>query len=180
LGAPLGGMKFDPFTVNVNAAPFGLTLVGLTLEISGVATVTGLMMMVAAVWLKPPPGGGFEMVICAIPGLATSDASTAMATWFVLTFTTALRGDPFQKAVDTPAELLFINPVPETKRVNPWPPAVTLSGARLVRTGVGLNVTLAELELHPEMSVARIASIPNVVHRRCINPFLHSFSANHR
>jgi hypothetical protein len=30
------GRKFDPFTVSVNAAPLGLALVGLTLEIRGV------------------------------------------------------------------------------------------------------------------------------------------------
>jgi hypothetical protein len=170
-GVPVGAMKFEPFTVKVNALPPGVALPGLTLLISGVVGTTGSMLNVAAFWLKPPPGAGFDAVICASPGLATSEAKIVSAIWLVFELTMPVRGEPFQNAVVTPAELLM-NPVPETNRVKVWLPAVILDGARLVRTGVALGCTLVELEPHPETSVARNASIPNMVHRKCINRIL--------
>src|ERR1700722_2871199 len=73
-GAPL------PLTVRVNAAPPGLAVTGVILEMSGVALLTGLMMKVTAFWLGPPPGAGLEAVMTALPGEATSEARIDIAT----------------------------------------------------------------------------------------------------
>jgi hypothetical protein len=162
----VGGVKFEPFTVRVNALPPGVALPGLTLLISGVAGTTGSILNVAEFWLKPPPGAGFEAVICAIPGVATSEAKIVRAIWFVLVLTMPVRGDPFQNAVVTPAELLM-NPVPETKSVKVWLPAVMLAGARFVMIGVALGCVCEEPQ--PATRLASNVSIPNVVHRKCIN-----------
>jgi len=90
----------------------------------------------------------------------------------VSTFTTPDRGEPFQYAVVVPDDP-EINPFPEMFRTKVWLPAVTLAGARLVMMGVAFGCVLVlELEPHPEMSAATKASIPNVVHRKCINRFL--------
>lgn len=74
-----GAIKFEPLTVSVNVAPAGLAVAGLMPVIEGVAACTGLIMNVAEFWLKPPPGAGFEAVICAIPAVATSEGRTASA-----------------------------------------------------------------------------------------------------
>ena len=66
-------------SVSVNVLPPGTAVPGLMLLISGVAGTTGSILKVAAFWLKPPPGAGFEAVICAIPGAATSEAKTVSA-----------------------------------------------------------------------------------------------------
>jgi hypothetical protein len=89
-------------------------------------------------------------------------------------FTTAVRGEPFQYAVVVPVDP-EINPVPEMKRVNVWLPAVMLAGANSVIIGVALGCPLVEPdpEPHPEIIITRDASIPNMVHRKCINRILH-------
>ena len=74
-----GAIKFEPFTVRVNAAPAGLADVGLTLVIIGAAGWTEVIRNVAAVWLNPPPGPGFDAVIWASPGTATSEGKIASA-----------------------------------------------------------------------------------------------------
>jgi hypothetical protein len=51
---------------------------------------------VAAFWLIPPPGIGFDTVTAALPGDATSDASTVIAISPVFKFTVEVRGAPFQ------------------------------------------------------------------------------------
>ena len=50
----------------------------------------------AAFWLTPPPGMGFETVTAALPEEATSDARMVIAISLVLRFTVEARGDPFQ------------------------------------------------------------------------------------
>jgi hypothetical protein len=81
-GGMVGATKFAPFplTVKVKEAPPGLAVPGLMLAISGVTALTGLITKVAEFWLRPPPGAGFDAVMVAIPGEATSDAKTDMAT----------------------------------------------------------------------------------------------------
>jgi len=74
-----GAMKFEPFTVRVNVAPPGVAVAGLMLVIKGVAGTTGSIRNVAEFWLNPPPGAGFDAVICACPGDATSVAKTVSA-----------------------------------------------------------------------------------------------------
>lgn len=170
-GWGVGAIKFEPLTVIVKEAPPGVAVVGVTLLISGLAGTTGSMINVAEFWLSPPPGAGFEAVICAIPGVATSEAKTARAIWFVFTFTTPDRGEPFQYAVVVPDDP-EINPCPEMFRTKVWLPAVMLAGARFVMMGVAFGWVLVPEEPHPDTSAATKASIPNVVHRRCINRFL--------
>jgi hypothetical protein len=89
----------------------------------------------------------------------------------VFVFTSALRGEPFQYTVVTPADP-EINPEPDRARVNVWLPAVMLEGARAVIIGVAFGCAVVELELHPDKIVSSDASIPNMVHRKCINRFL--------
>jgi hypothetical protein len=75
----------------------------------------------------------------------------------------------------------LINPVPEMKRVNVWLPAVMLAGASPVITGVAFGWPPFEPDPeppHPETNNTRDASIPNMVHRKCINQFLPDFAAN--
>ena len=74
-----GAMKFEPFTVKVNVALPGVAAAGVMLVIKGVAGITASIWKVAEFWLNPPPGPGFEAVICAMPGNATSEASTVSA-----------------------------------------------------------------------------------------------------
>jgi hypothetical protein len=92
----LPATKFDPLTVTVNAAPFGLAVAGLRLEISGEFSCVARIWNVAAFWLIPPPGIGFDTVTAALPGDATSDASTVIAISPVFKFTVEVRGAPFQ------------------------------------------------------------------------------------
>src|ERR1700685_2353207 len=54
----LPAIKFDPFTVSVNAAPFGLALAGLRLEISGVLVCVGNTVHGAALMESTPLGQG--------------------------------------------------------------------------------------------------------------------------
>lgn len=78
-GCGVGATKFEPFTVSVNMAPDGLAVVGLILLITGPDGDTGVIRKVAAFWLTPPPGPGFETVTCATPALATSEGKIASA-----------------------------------------------------------------------------------------------------
>jgi len=92
----------------------------------------------------------------------------------VSVFTIPVRGDPFQYAVVVPDDPA-INPVPEMFRVNIWLPAVMLAGARFEMMGVAFGwpePPELELDPHPDTSAAMKASIPNVVHRKCINRIL--------
>src|ERR1700675_3099262 len=81
--------KFEPFTVSMNAAPLGLALTGLTLEISGVFVCVGNTVKGAALMVIPPPGSGFDTVTSEVPGDATSEAKTVMAICPVFIFTVA-------------------------------------------------------------------------------------------
>ena len=75
---------------------------------------------------------------CAIPGLATSEAGIVTASCPVVIFKVLERGEPFQYAKVTPFESAM-KPVPATKSVKPWLPAVMLDGKRPVIAGVALN-----------------------------------------
>jgi hypothetical protein len=62
-----------------------------------------------------------------------------------------------------------MNPVPETNSVKVWLPAVMLAGARFVMIGVALGCVCEEEPPQPATRLASNVSIPNVVHRKCIN-----------
>jgi hypothetical protein len=167
----LPATKFDPFTVTVNVAPFGASVVGLRLEIRGEFGCVARIWNVAAFWLTPPPGIGFETVTAAVPGDATSDASTVIAISPVLRFTVDVRGAPFQYAVEVPDDP-EMNPVPEMKSVKDWLPAVMLAGKSALIAGVGFGVPAELLEPQPEATITINASIPNAVQRKSIKPSL--------
>src|SRR5271163_5272638 len=144
--------KFEPFTVSMNVAPFGLALGGLILEISGVFVCVGNTVNGAALMVIPPPGSGFDTVTSEVPGDATSEAKTVTASCPVFIFTAAERAEPFQNAVEVPVDPCM-KPVPAMNSVKPWLPAVTLDGKRPVMTGVGFGwpgatvLPLLELQL---------------------------------
>jgi hypothetical protein len=167
--------KFDPFTVSVNAAPLGLAVVGLTLEISGELSCVGNMLNGAALMVMPPPGSGFDIVTSAVPAVATSEARTVTAICPVFRFTVAERGEPFQNAVEVPVEPAM-KPVPATNIVKDWLPAVMLEGKSPVMIGVGFGwpgeTVFPLLELQLDVKIVNAASTPSAVHRKRIKPVL--------
>jgi hypothetical protein len=167
--------KFDPFTVIVNAAPLGLAVAGLRLEINGVFVCVGKTVNGAALLEIPPPGSGLETVTSDVPGVSTSEARTVMAICPVLIFTVAERAEPFQNAVEVPVDP-SMKPLPAMNSVKPWLPAVTLDGKRPVMTGVGFGwpgaTVLPLLELQLDVRIVSTASIMSAVHRKRIKPVL--------
>jgi hypothetical protein len=168
-------MKFEPFTVSVNAAALGLALVGLILAISGEFVCVGLTVNGAALMLIPPPGSGFETVMSEVPGVAMSEARTVMAIWPVFIFTEAERAEPFQNAVEVPVDP-SIKPVPAMNMVKDWLPAVTLDGKSPVMIGVGFGwpgeTVRPLLELQLEVRIVSTPSAMSAVHRKRIKPVL--------
>jgi len=168
-------IKFEPFTVIVNAAPLGLAVAGLRLEIRGVFVCVGKTVNGAALRVMPPPGNGFETVTSEVPGVATSEARTVMAIWPVLIFTVAERAEPFQNAVEVPVDP-SMKPVPAMNSVKPWLPAVTLDGKRPVMVGVGFGwpgaTVLPLLELQLDVRIVSTPSTMSAVHRKRIKPVL--------
>jgi hypothetical protein len=128
--------KFEPFTVSVNAAPFGLAVAGLRLAISGVFVCVGNTVNGAALMVMPPPGSGLETVTSEVPGDAMSEARTVMAICPVAIFTVAERAEPFQNAVEVPVDPAM-KPLPAMKTVKDWLPAVTLEPGNS-RSGIRL------------------------------------------
>src|ERR1700691_1178597 len=168
----LPAIKFDPFTVSVNAAPFGLALAGLRLEISGVLVCVGNTVNGAALMVIPPPGNGLETVTSAVPAVATSEARTVMAICPVFIFTAAERAEPFHNAVEVPVD-------PAMNIVKDWLPAVTLDGKSPVMIGVGFGwpgaTVLPLLELQLDVRIVSTATLPNAVQRKRIKPVLLQF-----
>jgi hypothetical protein len=174
----LPATKLEPFTVSVNAAPFGLAVVGLRLAISGELVCVGNTVNGAALIVIPPPGSGFETVTSEVPGDATSEASTVMAICPVFRFTVAERAEPFQNAVEVPVDP-SMKPLPAIKSVKDWLPAVALDGNNPVITGVGFGwpgeTVFPLLELQLDVSIVSTATTPNAVHRKRIKPVLLQF-----
>jgi hypothetical protein len=171
-------IKFEPFTVSVNAAPFGLAVAGLRLATSGVLVCVGNTVNGAALMLIPPPGSGFEIVISEVPGVAMSEARTVIAIWPVFKFTVADRAEPFQNAVEVPVDPVM-KPVPAMNIVKDWLPAVTLDGKSPVMIGVGFGCPgatwLPLVELQLDVRIVSRATTPNAVHRKRIKPVLLQF-----
>jgi hypothetical protein len=174
----LPAIKFEPVTVSVKAAPLGLAVAGLTLEISGVLVCVGNTVNGAALMVMPPPGSGLETVTSAVPAVATSEARTVMAICPVFIFTAAERAEPFQNAVEVPVDPAM-KPFPAINMVKDWLPAVTLDGKSPVMTGVGLGwpgaTVLPLLELQLDVRIVSTATTPNAVHRKRIKPVLLQF-----
>ncbi len=93
--------KFVPFTVITTGWLPTFAEVG---EIVVTIGVFGLHRRIVNVEAGdgPPPGVGFTTVTCAIPALATSDASTVTASCCVSLLKVAVRAAPFQNTADTP------------------------------------------------------------------------------
>jgi hypothetical protein len=72
---------------------------------------------------SPPPGEGFVIVTCAIPGFATSPARIETASCPVLRFNVDVRGDPFHMAW-----VVLISPFPAIVSVKRSLPAVICGG----------------------------------------------------
>jgi hypothetical protein len=174
----LPAMKFEPFTVRVNAAPFGLAVVGLRLAISGEFVCVGNIVNGAALMVIPPPGSGFETVTSAVPAVATSEARTVMAICPVFIFTVAERAEPFKNAVEVPVDPAM-KPLPAMNMVKDWLPAVTLDGKSPEMTGVGFGwpgaTVFPLLELQLDVRIVRTATTTNAVHRKRIEPVLLQF-----
>jgi hypothetical protein len=170
--------KFEPFTVSVNAAPFGLAVAGLRLAISGVFVCVGNTVNGAALMVMPPPGSGLETVTSEVPGDAMSEARTVMAICPVAIFTVAERAEPFQNAVEVPVDPAM-KPLPAMKTVKDWLPAVTLDGKSPVIAGVGFGwpgaTVFPLLELQLDVRIVSTATTPNAVHRKRIKPVLLQF-----
>ena len=171
----LGEIKFEPFTVSVNAGPLGLAVAGLTLAIRGVFVCVGKIVNGAALLVIPPPGSGFDTVTSEVPGVATSEARTVMAICPVFILTEAERAEPFQNAVEVPVDPAM-KPVPAMNMVKPWLPAVTLDGKRPVMIGVGFGwpgaTVLPLLELQLDVTIVSTPSIMSAVHRKRIKAIL--------
>jgi hypothetical protein len=125
--------KLVPLTVNVNAAPLAVRVVGLILVVVG----TGGSLIVRVWELEmPPPGAGVNTVICAVPATAISDASIAAVSRVAETYV-VVRSDPFHRTTELVTKL-----VPLTVKVNAAPLAVRVVGLILVVVGTGLPAAL--------------------------------------
>jgi hypothetical protein len=122
-------MKPVPFSVNVNAAPPAVALVG-AIDVSvgaGFAPLTGKL----TVFDVPPPGAGFVTVTGNVPAVEISLARIAAVICVALTKVVA-RALPLKFTTDVDT-----NPVPFTVNVNAAPPVAAFGGESVVITGVG-------------------------------------------
>lgn len=67
-------IKFEPLTVNVNAAPPAVALVGLRLVSTGIGLPAGGFTVRLTELDNPPPGNGLKTVIGNEPPVCTSAA----------------------------------------------------------------------------------------------------------
>jgi uncharacterized membrane protein YedE/YeeE len=132
--------KFVPLTVNVNAAPPAVALVGESVVIVG----AGLFTVKLTAAEVPPPGAAFTTVTGNVPAVAISAAVIAAVTCVALT-NVVVAAVPLNFTVDP-----FMNPVPFTVNVNAAPPAFALVGESVVIVGAGLStVKFTAVEVPP-------------------------------
>jgi len=139
-------MKFEPFTVRVNAPEPAVAVAGCRVVIAG----TGLL---AAVTVKvttldvPPPGEGLVTVTAGVPTLAMSVASMAAVSLVALTKAVA-RAVPLKFTTD-----VLMKFEPFTVSVKAPEPAVAVAGCRVVIAGTGLlaavTVKVTALDVPP-------------------------------
>ena len=120
--------KFVPLTVNVNAAPPTVALLGERDIMEG----TGLFTLKSEFPDAPPPGAGFFTDTLKVPAVAISAAVIAAVTCVALTNVVVLA---FPLKLTTAPETKF---VPLTVNVNAAPPAIALVGERdvIARHGI--------------------------------------------
>jgi hypothetical protein len=136
LAAPLNfttdvDTKPVPFTVNVNAAPPAVALVG---EID-VSVGAGLLIVNVCAFDVPPPAEGFITVTFIVPAVTMSPAGI-VATICVLVTDDGVIAGLVPKFTTAPAT----NPVPVSVNVNATPPTVPLAGA--IEASVGAETEL--------------------------------------
>jgi hypothetical protein len=131
-------LKFEPFTVRVNAVPPAKALVGDSEVIAG----NGLFTVNGELADVPPPGAGFVTVTLNVPAVAMSPTVMAAVSCVAFTNVVALAA-PLKFTIE-----LETKPVPFTVNENAGPPAVALVGESVAMVGAGLltaNVELPEV-----------------------------------
>src|SRR5262245_51294596 len=122
--------KFDPLTVNTNAAELAKTVLGV-IEVTAGVGLGGTVIEKGSGLDSPPPAGGVKTVIVAVPALAMSSAAI-VAVSCVLFPKVVGRAAPFQRT--TESETKFC---PVTVRVNAATPACALLGESVEIRGMG-------------------------------------------
>jgi hypothetical protein len=136
-------MKFDPFSVNVNAGPAAVAELG----DSEASTGTGVVIVNVSVFDVPPPGVGLITSTDAMPKNARSLAGTLAVNCVALTNVVASAA-PFQCATE-----LAMKFVPVRVNVNPTLPALAEFGESEVSVGTGfaaLIVNVNAFDVVPE------------------------------
>jgi hypothetical protein len=128
-------LKFEPFTVRVNAVPPAKALVGDSEVIAG----NGLFTVNGELADVPPPGAGFVTVTLNVPAVAMSPTVIAAVSCVAFTNVVALAA-PLKFTIE-----LETKPVPFTVNENAGPPAVALVGESVVMEGAGLLTANVEL-----------------------------------
>ncbi len=141
-----------PFTVNVNAAPPTVALVGENVVIVG----TGLFTMNEEFPEVPPPGAGLVTVTLNVPAAAMSGAVIAAVNWVALT-KVVVRAAPLKFTTEVETKL-----VPFTVSVNAAPPLAALVGERVVMVGTGLFTVNVEFPDVPPPGVGLVTVTLNV------------------
>jgi 3,4-dihydroxy-2-butanone 4-phosphate synthase len=139
-----------PFTVNVNAAPPAVALVG-----DSVVTVgTGLFTVKVTAFDVPPPGAGFVTVTGGVPAEARSLAKIAAVICVALTNVVVLVV-PLKFTTD-----VFTKLVPFTVNVNAPEPSVALGGDSVVTVGTGFVATFTTSVNTADVLPEKFASPP--------------------
>lgn len=77
--------KFDPEIVSIGGVEFTVAFAGVIDEMIAPFICGCITWKLAAARASPPPGAGLITVICPWPGFATSEASTVISSWPVVT-----------------------------------------------------------------------------------------------
>lgn len=144
--------KLVPLTVNVNAAPPVIALVGESDVIAG----TGLFTVNVEIPEVPPPGARFVTVTLSVPAAAMSAAAIEAVICVALTKVVVLAA-PLKFTTDVET-----NPVPFTVSVNAAPPFVPLVGESDVIVGMGLFTVNCEFPDVPPPGAGLVTFTLNV------------------
>jgi len=128
--------KFVPVTVNVNAAPPAVPLVG-AMEVNVGTGFGALEILNTKFAVVPPPGAAFVTVTLALPEVVISDAKIAAVSCVALT-NVVVFALPLNFTTDVETKF-----VPFTVSVNAAPPATTPVGLSDAIVGTGLLMVKA-------------------------------------
>ena len=127
-----------PITINVKFPPPDITVLGLSVAIVGTG-FGGTSILSSAAFDVPPPGGGVNTVMLAVPGVAMSAAVTAAVNCVLLT-NDVTNGLPLKRTTE-----FCVKFVPFTVSVKPAVPPILLVGSIEVIRGIGAGVAIAKL-----------------------------------